>query len=51
MSARVIRRPLGGWGARVWRRQVIDSLALASLVVASWFSLNCLLATLELLSH
>ena len=51
MSGRVIRRPIGGWGARVWRRQVIDSLALASLVVASWFSLNCLVGVVELLAQ
>ena len=49
--SRVLRRPALGWGARVWRRQVIDSLALASLVVASWFSLNCLVGAVDLLSH
>lgn len=32
----VIRRPLFGWGFRLWWREVCEWLALALLVVASW---------------
>ena len=49
--ARVIRRPWGGWNARTWRREVIEWLALAGLVVASWACLNCLVGAVELLAH
>ena len=51
MSARVIRRPIGGWGARTWRREVCEWLALAALVVASWACLNLLVGAVELLAH
>lgn len=51
MSARVIRRPLFGWGFRLWWREVCEWLALALLVVASWACLNMLVGAVELLSH
>lgn len=50
MSGRVLRRPLGGWHARLWRREVARWLALASFVVGSWGALNLAVATLNLLN-
>jgi hypothetical protein len=38
--SRVIRRPIGGWHARVWRREVRQWLAFAGFVVGSWVALN-----------
>lgn len=35
MSGRVLKRPLGGWGARQWRREVTGWLWLAFLVLAA----------------
>jgi hypothetical protein len=35
MTGRVIRRPVGGWGARTWRRDVWAWLALAVLCVGA----------------
>ena len=47
--SRVIRRPLGGWNARPWRREVRGWLWLAAIVVGSWSALNMLGATLAVL--
>ena len=49
MRPRVLRRPIGGWGARKWRQDVIAWLALAWLVVTSWATLNLAVELLRLL--
>jgi hypothetical protein len=48
--SRVLRRPLGGWSARIWRREVMGWLWLAFLVVGSWAALNMLGATIAVLA-
>lgn len=50
MSARVIRRPLFGWGFRLWWREVCEWLAFALLVVGSWGGLNLLVAAAGVLN-
>lgn len=35
MRGRVLRRPVGGWGARAWRREVVSWLWLAYLFLAA----------------
>jgi hypothetical protein len=37
---RPLRRPIGGWGARAWRREVGQWVAFAAFVVGSWAGLN-----------
>jgi hypothetical protein len=46
---RVLRRPVGGWGARTWRREVGAWLAFAFVVVASWAALNLFLECAQLI--
>lgn len=38
--SRVIRRPIGGWHARTWRREVGQWAMFAGFVVGSWVALN-----------
>jgi hypothetical protein len=38
--SRVLRRPIGGWNARIWRREVRQWLLFAAFVVGSWAALN-----------
>lgn len=35
MTGRVLKRPLGGWRARVWREEVCQWLGIAVFVVGS----------------
>ena len=44
---RTLRRPIGGWGAKLWRRQVFDWFAASCVVTGSWGALNL---AVELLS-
>lgn len=48
---RVLRRPLGGWGARAWRREVALWAAWAAVVVGSWASLNVATALIDLVAR
>lgn len=51
MSARVLRRPIGGWGARQWRREVFQALSVAVFVLASWWFCQCVLAVMGALAE
>lgn len=47
----VIRRPLGGWGARQWRREVWAWITAAWLFAACWASGNLTLALVDMVGH
>lgn len=50
MSARVLKRPYGGWGARQWRRGALGGLLAAFWVVGSWAALNTAVALVGVLA-
>ena len=45
---RTLRRPVGGWSARIWRREAVNGLLFGLVVTGSWASLNTMLAMIEL---
>lgn len=47
MRGRVLRRPLLGWGFRLWWQGVCEGLGLAVLVLGSWGGLNLVVAALR----
>ena len=47
VSGRVLRRPLFGWGFRLWWQGVCEGLGLAVLVLGSWGGLNLFVAALR----
>lgn len=50
MKPRVLRRPVGGWHARVWRREVRGWLWLALIFLLCWGSGNVILALIALMT-
>lgn len=46
---RPIKRPLFGWGFRLWWQGVCEGLGLAVLVLGSWGGLNLLLEAVKVL--
>jgi hypothetical protein len=47
----VIRRPMGGWGARQWRREVAAWVWAALMFAACWASGNLILALVDMVGH
>lgn len=50
MKPRVLRRPIGGWGARQWRRDVWNWLLSAFVVLASWGFCNTIEGLIALMT-
>jgi hypothetical protein len=49
--SRVIRRPIGGWHARTWRREVGQWLLFAAFVVGSWVGLNLFAGVVDVVAE
>lgn len=48
---RPLRRPIGGWGARQWRRDVSAWIFAAFLTLTAWLCLNLIVAILDLVAE
>lgn len=44
---KTLRRPIGGWHARQWRRDAASGLVAAWLVIGSWASIQTAVALLK----
>lgn len=50
VRARVLRRPLGGWGARRWRSDVLAWLQASVWMLGAWATCQCIYGLIGLVA-